>query len=345
MRQRGERVAGGGARRGARGSGPERRGVDQRGARPAAAIPPDAAWQPGREAMERVDALLREYRGEVAGGFAPAVAEHYPALSERRHDEYRKMVELSTKMTVVGHACTEVAGYGFDARRRTAASLFGGVCFLADSFLDDFGPVVAAEYLERIERLLTTGWFEPRTARERLFYVLVSRLFAQRDVLDPILRQSILLLFEAQRRDLAARGALPPDASRRRERLRLLHDCARDRSGHAICVLAGFVVPTIPLPLLPLLFTAGALVMQIDDHGDCYADLHHRRMTYMNQVRDPAATLRRLFTAHAERLHAGLPPGPGRDLMLAFLTRYYLTRLDKHRQQRRERGPSWAVYE
>ena len=34
---------------------------------------------------------------------------------------------------------------------------FGGCCFLADSFIDDFGPDATREYLERIELLLTTG--------------------------------------------------------------------------------------------------------------------------------------------------------------------------------------------
>jgi hypothetical protein len=62
-------------------------------------------------------------------------------------------------------------------------------------------------------------------------------------------------------------------------------------------------------------------------------------------VRNPAATLRKIFVEHAARLYAGLPPGPGRDLMLAFLTRYFLTRLEKHRLQRERSESAWAVYE
>ena len=50
----------------------------------------------------------------------------------------------------------------------------------------------------------------------------------------------------------------------------MLRQCARDRSGHAITVLTGFVAPEIELSILPYLFTAGALIMHIDDHGDCY---------------------------------------------------------------------------
>jgi hypothetical protein len=321
------------------------RTADGSSPRAAAALGPEADWQPDAEALARVSALLTAFRGDAMGRFGPLAAAHYPALLDGRDGEYRKMVELSTKMAVVGCACTEIAGHDFDARRRDAAILFGGLCFFADSFVDDFGPAATEEYLDRIERLLMTGWFEVRDERERLFYVVLTRLFAQRDVLQPLLRQSILLLFEAQRRDVALRAVQGPGGDSRRLRLRRLHDCARDRSGHAICVLTGFLVPDIPLGILPLLFGAGALIMQIDDHGDCYADLAHRRMTYMNQLRSPAAALRRIFALQAARLHAGLPPGPGRDLMLAFLTRYYLTRLEKHRHQRRERGPSWTVYE
>jgi hypothetical protein len=32
-------------------------------------------------------------------------------------------------------------------------------------------------------------------------------------------------------------------------------------------------------------------------------------------------------------------------LLIAFLLRYYLTRLEKHRQQRRRSPSAWAVYE
>ena len=255
------------------------------------------------------------------------------------------MLELSTKMTLVGHAASEISGYRYDERRRTIGSLFGCCCFLADSFIDDFGPESSQEYVERLGLMLTAGWFDVRTDRERLFYVIVARLFAQRDVLDPMLRQAIMLLFDAQKRDSELR--LSPDfaALSRRRQLSLLRTCARDRSGHAITVLTGFVAPRLDLSTLPFLFTAGSLIMHIDDHGDCYADLRDGRLTYLNQVRNPAATLQKIFVEHMARLHAGLPPGEGRDLLLAFLTRYFLTRLEKHRLQKDRSDAAWAVYE
>jgi hypothetical protein len=305
----------------------------------------DAAWQPDSAQIERVDELIRGYRREVVTGLEPSVRAHYPELLEDPGGEYRKMLELSTKMTLVGHACCEIAGYPYDERRRLNGTLFGCCCFLADSFIDDFGPDATREYLERIELLLTTGWFDVRTPREELFYAIVSRLFAARDVLDPILRQAILLLFEAQRRDTELRLGDAIASLPRRELLTLLRLCARDRSGHAITVLTGFVAPEIELSLLPPLFTAGALIMHIDDHGDCFSDLRHGRLTYLNQVRNPVATLRRIFLEHIARLHAGLPANDGRDLMVAFLTRYFLTRLEKHRLERKRRDSAWAVYE
>ena len=306
----------------------------------------EGAWQPSRHVMARVDSLIPRYRRRVVATLEPLVRAHYPALLEKSGSEYRKMLELSTKMTLVGHASAESAGARYDRARSRIATLFGACCFLADSFLDDFGDNAAREYLERFELLLTRGWFEVRTERERLFYVIVARLFAARDVLEPTLRQAILLLYEAQRRDVEMRWRGPSlRALPRRRQLDLLRQCARDRSGHAITVLAAFLVPRFSLAYMNLIFAAGALIMHIDDHGDSYADRAERRLTYMNQVRRPVAALRRIFHRHVERLHAGLPAGSGRDLLIAFLLRYYLTRLEKHRQQRR-RGPvAWAVYE
>jgi hypothetical protein len=306
-------------------------------------LPGDASWQPEPEAFAKVDELIRGYRGNVVACLEPTVRAHYPELLATL--EYGKMLELSTKMTLVGHAACEIAGYRYNERRQTIGTLFGGCCFLADSFVDDFGPAATHEYLERIQILLTTGWFDVRTARERLFYAIVARLFAARDVLDPILRQAIMLLFDAQKRDCELRLSLDFAALPRRQQLRLLRLCARDRSGHAITVLTGFVAPRIEVSMLPYLFTAGALIMHIDDHGDCYADLRDGRLTYLNQVRNPAATLRKLFVEHVARLHAGLPPSEGRDLMLAFLTRYFLTRVEKHRLQKERADSAWAVYE
>jgi hypothetical protein len=65
----------------------------------------------------------------------------------------------------------------------------------------------------------------------------------------------------------------------------------------------------------------------------------------MNQVRRPARTLRRIFEREVSRLVSGLPSNPGRELLVAFLTRYFVTRLQKHRQQRKLGGGAWAVYE
>jgi hypothetical protein len=101
----------------------------------------------------------------------------------------------------------------------------------------------------------------------------------------------------------------------------------------------------MPLRYLSLIYTAGELIMHIDDHGDYYSDLYYDRATYMNQVKDPAGTLRRIFNAGMWRLYKGLPEGSGRDLLTGFLFRYYRTRIDKHRLQRSSREAAWAVYD
>lgn len=302
-------------------------------------------WQPARPTLQRVDALIRRYRREVVATLNPLVREYCPALLSNRQNEYRKMVELSTKMTLVGHAAVESVGYRCDARRQRIGNLFGACCFLADSFIDDFGDEAARAYLERFERLLTSGWFELRTDRERLFYVIAVRMFEERDVLHPVLRQALLLLYEAQRRDVQIR--LEPQGFRRlsrRRQLELLKRCARDRGGQTLTALSTFLAPGIPAPQLALLFAAGALIMHIDDHGDCYTDARGRRVTYMNRVADPVGTLRRLFRRDVDRLVRGLPHNRGRDLLVAFLVRYYVTRLAKHRQQKEHGGSAWSVY-
>jgi hypothetical protein len=260
--------------------------------------------------------------------------------------EYRKMVELSSKMTMVGRACTEVAGLPFDDRRVRIASLFGGCCFLGDSFLDDFGEDAAKEYLERFELLLTKGWFEIRNDRERLFYVVLGRLFTERDVLDTMLRQAIFGLYLSQKRDVEMRRGGPAvDGLSRRDRLALLKACARDRSGHAITILTLFLVPGLPLHCHSAIYLAGSLIMFIDDHGDCHYDRYYHRLTFMNQVKNPAARLGQIFRVSIRRIHAGLPDSKGRDLLIAFLYRYYLTRLKKHRLERSRGASSWTVYE
>lgn len=302
----------------------------------------NAPWQPDATARERVGALIARYRERAREILYPLVLSHYPAMLAGDAIEYRKMIELSTKMMVVGNACSEVLGHDFDERRQTIAGLFGCCCFIGDSFLDDFGDEVARNYVERFGELLATGWFELGTDRERLFYALIARLFSERDVLHPIARQAIAQLHRAQARDVAMRAR---DDLSSPGKLAELKTCARNRSGHAILVLCAFLVPEVPLARLGTLFAAGALVMFIDDHGDSYADLGDRRFTYMNQIARPESTLRRLFLEHITRLHRELPAGPGRDLMIAFLTRYYVTRVEKNRNQRRQAGGAWAVYE
>src|SRR5215469_12865324 len=81
-------------------------------------------WQPPPELSARIDDLAQAYRAQVRDTLAPLVATWYPAL-EASGAEYAKMLELSTKMTLVGRACTEVAGEVFDGRRRRIATLFG----------------------------------------------------------------------------------------------------------------------------------------------------------------------------------------------------------------------------
>ena len=303
------------------------------------------SWKLSRPALGRVDSLIQTYRRHVVQTLEPLVHAHYPDLLAKPDNEYRKMVELSAKMTLVGQAATESAGRPFTPRRRRIATLFGGCCFLADSFIDDFGEEAAQEYLARFEILLTRGWFEVANDRERLFYVIVSRIFAARDIMRPHIRQAVLHLFEAQRRDVALRRIDAQEDLDRRRKLQQLRECARDRSGHAILVLATLLVPRASLAFLNVIFAAGDLIMHIDDHGDCYTDLRERRLTYMNQVKDPVRALRRIFRDDTDRLALGLQPGEGRDLMLAFLLRYYLTRLEKHKRQRARGASAWAVYE
>jgi hypothetical protein len=300
----------------------------------------------GAQNKSRIDLLFEQYRRSTVQTLQPLVLANYPVLYYAHSDEYRKMMELSAKMTVVGHACAEIAGYAYDERRQMIGHLFGGCCFLADSFIDDFGMDAARDYLRRLEVLLTEGWFEIRTAREQLFYVIIARLFAERDVLDSDLRQAILLLFDAQQRDVAFRSSLRSfhRLSRRRQ-LSILREIARNRSGHAIVVLTEFLVPRVPLRHLSLIFLAGSLIMHIDDHGDHYTDLYYHRLTYMNQITYPVRTLRRIFRSDIKRLAAGLPAGIGREIMIEFLTKYYVTRLKKHRMLKAQRQLAWAVYE
>jgi hypothetical protein len=294
-----------------------------------------------------LDELIRSQRKRVEKNLSNLVRRYYPAmLTTSDGFEYRKMVELCSKMSLVGLACTQIAGYPFDARRLWISSLFGACCFLGDSFLDDFGEAAAREYLDRYELLITRGWFQIRNERERLFYVILSRLFAERDVLDVMLRQAIVGLYLSQKRDVEMRTELPEARLvPRRRQLHLLRECARDRSGHAITVLSLLLVPDLPLRHHSLIYAAGSLIMHIDDHGDCHFDHYYNRLTFMNQVKDPVRALRGIFGRSIARIKAGLPESAGRDLLIAFLYRYYRTRLRKHRLEKSRGAWSWTVYE
>ena len=82
-------------------------------------------WRPTPETADRLDSLVRAHRLMVRDELAPLIAAHYPALPDAAPGEYRKMLELSAKMTLVGHACTEIAGFDFDSARQGTAALFG----------------------------------------------------------------------------------------------------------------------------------------------------------------------------------------------------------------------------
>lgn len=301
------------------------------------------SWNQGVD----IDALARSQRTHVEKNLSGLVQQYYPSMLAASNSlEYHKLVELSNKMALVGLACSQIAGYPFDLRRLWISSLFGACCFLGDSFLDDFGDEASREYLERYELLITRGWFEIRNERERLFYVILCRLFAERDLLDVMLRQSIVNLYLSQKRDVNMRMVLPAEFMvPRRRQLRLLRECARDRSGHAITVLSLLLVPDMPLRYHSLIYTAGSLIMHIDDHGDCHFDRYHNRLTFMNQVKDPVRVLHGIFERGIARIKDGLPESAGRDLLVSFLHRYYRTRLRKHRLEKSRGALSWTVYE
>jgi hypothetical protein len=304
------------------------------------------AWQAVPTMSLRLDELFRKCRRNVEKNLQPLVENYFPAMQTANGGlEYRKMLELSTKMAVVGMACTWIAGYRFDERRLRISSLFGACCFLGDGFLDDFGAQAADEYLQRYELLLTKGWFEIRDERERLFYIVLRRLFSERDVLEPMLRQSIWKLFLTQKRDVELRSALLGVGQSRRSQLQALRECARDRSGHAITLLSLLLVPTLALEYHSPIYSAGSLIMYIDDHGDCHIDRYRNCRTYMNQVKEPARTLRRIFVRGVERIHLGLPKSKGKELLIAFLHRYCVTRLRKHCLEKSRDTASWTIYE
>src|ERR1035438_1571925 len=110
--------------------------------------------QTGGLTPDALDALIRSHRSRVERTLKPLIRRYYPGmLAASGGLEYRKMIELSSKMTMVGRACRLIAGYPFDARRLRISILFGACCFLGDSFLDDFGEAASLEYLKRCELL------------------------------------------------------------------------------------------------------------------------------------------------------------------------------------------------
>ena len=103
--------------------------------RPSASGQPAADFRDaGAAATQRTDELMRRYRKLVSQTLEPLVRGYHPEMLAGARDEYRKMLELSTKMSLVGHACTEIAGFAYDERRQMIGALFGACCFLADSF-------------------------------------------------------------------------------------------------------------------------------------------------------------------------------------------------------------------
>lgn len=301
---------------------------------------------PSKVQLQEVAALLDSYREFNSILFNDLCALYCPSIARSGSYELKKMIELSTKMTLVGHGCAKAAGVAFTYRRKLISALYGGCCFLADSFIDDYGETVALRYIDRFERLLTTGWFEVTNEREQLFWIIISRLFGLCNLFDPMLRQAIFSLFLAQRKDIMLRSnsvtfrELP-----RRKQLDLLKTCARDRSGHGIAVLAHAVAPSMSASIHHHLYFVGALIMYIDDHGDCWADRTNKRITYMNQIARPEKILASLFMQTISVLPAKRSAGQSFELLSIFLYRYFITRLDKYKAEKRQGGLSWSVYE
>lgn len=290
---------------------------------------------------------MKRYRRSADENLRPLFDKYCPSLRAAPGSaEYRKLIELTAKMQMVGHACTEIAGFPFDGRRQKISCLFGACCFLGDSFFDDYGEAASREYIRRLELFLTKGWFEIGNEREQVFYIVLSRLFFERDVFQPMLRQGLCSLFQAQRLD----AELSLDGEKfhtltRPQRLALLRNCARDKSGHAITVLALFLVPQISLAHHHLLYQTGSLISCIDDFGDYYLDLALRKVTYMNQVKRPAKVLARIFQETLTLLETHFSPSHGRELLKGFLYRYFTTRLRKHEDERGRHDAAKTVYE
>lgn len=299
-------------------------------------------WRPTRANETELDALIGAYRELARSHLRPLVDRYCDSLVDTAGGaEYRKLIELSTKMQIVGRAWTEIAGYPFDDRRERIASLFGACCYFGDSFLDDFGEAASRDYIERFEVFLTRGWFEVRNDLERAFYVVVTRLFRERDVFRPMLRQAMWSLYEVQKLDVLL------SLDRRRDEggdLTALRNCGRDRSGHAITVLALLLVPDLPLAQHHVLYMTGALISYVDDYGDVYYDRVQNKATYMNTVANARGNLTRTYRRTLALVDERVDRSHGRELLKTFLYRYYTSRLRKHEHEKLRQDNARPVY-
>ena len=80
-------------------------------------------WDPGPRAQERLNALFKRYRTGVGDCLEPIVRQYNPMMLEGGAGRESKMLELSAKMNVVGHACAEIGGFEYDERRQMIGSL------------------------------------------------------------------------------------------------------------------------------------------------------------------------------------------------------------------------------
>lgn len=297
--------------------------------------------------QQEIDTHLNKLRQEADDVLRPLAATYYPFMVENDDgSEFRKMRELSTKMMLVGQACAEITGYKFSEKLIMLSALFGGCCFLGDSFIDDYNEEETRNYIQRLERLLTEGWFEINNDREKLFYVIVTRLFSECDVFEGKTRQAIFGQFLAQKRDALWRLdhrellALSQD-----EKINALFQCANDRGGYVTLVLSLILTQGLSLHHQHLLYEAGKLFMHIDDHGDHHQDKYNERYTYMNCVDNPVHKLEELFNNIVTKIKSDLPENSGRDILTNFLTRYYYTRLKKHILEQNRGSSRWVIYE
>jgi len=297
--------------------------------------------------QQEIDVYLKMLRQKADEVLRPLAETYYPLMIEYDNaDEFKKMRELSTKMMLVGKACAEISDYEFNDKLIMLSALFGGCCFLGDSFIDDYDEEDTLDYIYRLERFLTKGWFEIKDDREKLFYVIVTRIFTECNVFEERTRQAIFGQFLAQKRDALWR--LDPTeliSLSHDEKIDALFQCANDRGGYVTLVLSLILTQGLSLSHQHILYLAGELFMHIDDHGDHHQDKYNNRYTYMNSIDKPAHKLEKLFKDIISKIKTGLPENNGRDILVNFLTRYYYTRLKKHVLEQNRGDTRWVVYE